>query len=282
MAIVKILSRHNPSYDSLVKYVLRYVSNEKKSNDSLTYTQNLRSDNINGYVKEFIENEAFRRNVRTDQIHLFHEIVSFGVAEREIITPAMIDDLARRYMRLRGDASVMLGYPHFDRDHIHLHFCVSALQYRTGKSAGLSKQQLQELKLSFQEYHKQHYPELTKSAPQHGRGGAYLTHGQWHAKRRKEVEQTVQQCFDKAKTQNEFLALMRDADLHHYERNGIATGITHEGVKFRFSKLLEDRELSSLPIDRSEEEQTLAEIRDIRIRQSERDDRSRDMDERER
>lgn len=194
----------------------------------------------------------------------------------------MINDSAHEYMRLRGDKGVILGYPHWDREHVHLQFCVSALEYRTGKSFGLSKQQLQELKVSFQEYHKQHYPELNKSAPEHGRGGAYLTHGQWHAKRREEITHIVQQCFNKAATQNEFLSLLRDADLHHYERDGIPTGITHEGAKFRFLRLLGERELNSLPIDRSEEEQALAEIQNIQERQHERDDRSRNMEDRER
>jgi hypothetical protein len=261
-----------------MRYILRYVVNEEKSHNSVVYTQNLRSDTLDGYVKEFVQNEAFRRNVRKDNIHMYHEVVSLSADENKaVITPAMIDDLAHEYMRLRGETGVIVGSVHYDREHVHLHFCVSALQYRTGKSFGLSKQQLKELKLSFQEYHKEHYPELTKSAPEHGRGGAYLTHGQWHAKRREEITQTVQQCFDRATTQNEFLTLLRDADLHHYERNGIPTGITHEGAKFRFSKLLEDRELSSLPTDRNEEERVLTEIRSIRERQRERDDRSRDI-----
>src|ERR1700761_1439246 len=154
MAIVKILSRHSPTYRSLVRYVLRYVANEEKSGWGAVYTQNLRSDNIDGYISEFVTNEAFRQYTRTDEIKIFHEIVSFGASEnREAITAAMIDDLAHEYMRLRGDTGVILGYPHWDKNHMHLHFCVSALQYRTGKSYGLNKRQLQELKLSFQEYH---------------------------------------------------------------------------------------------------------------------------------
>ena len=183
MAIVKILARHSPSYGQLVRYILRYVASEDKSHNSIIYTQNLRSDTMGGYVDEFIANEAFRQNVRKDQIHIYHEIVSLSADEnKEKITPAMIDDLAHEYMRLRGETGVILGSAHYDRDHVHLHFCVSALQYRTGKSAGLSKQQLQELKLSFQEYHQQKYPELTQSAPAHGRGGRYISVGKsgWH------------------------------------------------------------------------------------------------------
>lgn len=194
----------------------------------------------------------------------------------------MIDNLAQEYMRLRGNTGVMLGAVHNDKNHIHLHFCVSALQYRTGVSFGLSRQQLQDLKVSFQDYHKEHYPELTKSAPEHGKSGKYLTHGQWHVQQREQIMQTVQQYLDRSTTQNEFLALLREANLHHYERNGKPTGIEYNGVKFRFARLLADKQFDSLPIDRSEEEQTLADIRNVRERQKERDDRSRDIEDRER
>ncbi len=283
MAIVKILSRHSPSYASLVKYVLRYVANEDKSHGWQVYTQNLRSGTITGYVKEFVENEAFRRQSRTDQIHLFHEIVSFGAMEnREAITPAMIDDLAQQYMRLRGNAGVMVGAVHRDKDHVHMHFCVSALHYRTGKSFGLGKAQLHELKTSFQKYHELHYPELTKSVPFHGRGGRYMSDRAWRVQQRQQIVERVRQCFAQAKSQTDFLSQLRAADLHHYERNGVPTGITYEGVKFRFSRLLEERQLSNLPIDRSEEEQVLAEISAIRERQRGRDERSHDIGDRER
>jgi hypothetical protein len=61
MAIVKILSRHSPSYKSLIQYILRYIIDEKKTHKEHIYTNNLRADTIPGFIKEFIENEAFRR-----------------------------------------------------------------------------------------------------------------------------------------------------------------------------------------------------------------------------
>jgi len=192
MAIVKILARHNPSYASLIRYQLRYVLQDIKNDKAEVYTQNLRSNTVTGYIQEFIENEAFRRSIRSDQIFLTHEVISFHRDENGyLLSHEVVEDLAYEYMRLRGEKGVILTAVHRDKDHVHLHACVSALEYRTGKSFGLNKRQLQELKVSFQEYHKQRYPELTKSAPQHGRGGAYFTHGQWHAKRREEVVQTV-------------------------------------------------------------------------------------------
>eukprot|EP01037_Dinobryon_pediforme_P007926 gene7926-7998_t len=265
----------------LKKYILRYVIDEKKNHNEQVYTNNLRSNTMSGYVKEFTENEAFRQHSRIDQIHLFHEIVSFGADEdKDATTPEMIGDLAREYMRLRGNTGVMLGAVHRDRSHVHIHFCVSALHYRTGLSFGLSKSRMLELKKSFQDYHTRRYPALTRSSPEHGKGARYQSHAQWHSTQRERIIGTVRDCFARATSQQDFLALLKIQDLHHYERNGIATGIGHDGTKFRFSDLLEPGHLESLPNDRSEEEKTLAEIRSIRVRPRERDSVSRDIEER--
>jgi len=247
------------------------------------YTSNLRGNNINEFVQEFITNEAFRRQRRLDQVRIFHEIISFNSAEnKDVITDAMIDDLAHTYMRLRGDTGVMLGAVHKDKNHMHLHFCVSALHYRTGKSLGLNKTQLRELKQSFQEYHKQHYPELSKSFPEHGKDTRYVSHSAWHRQQRKQIIGIVQQCFAQATSQRDFLELLRDRELHHYERNGKPIGIEYDGLKFRFSRLLPENQFESLPIERSEEYRVLAEIQAVRDRQHERENREHDSADRER
>ena len=275
MAIVKILARHSPSYGSLVRYIL----NEAKMNKAEVYTHNLCSDTIEDYIKEFIENEAFRRQSRSDQIYLFHEIISFHANENNAaISKEMIDDLVQKYVELRGNTAVMLGACHRDKEHIHLHFCVSALHFRTGKSIGLSKMQLLELKTKFQEYHKERYPQLTMSTPKHGKGMQNLSHAQWHRQQREQIIETVKRSFAQARSQKDFLDMLQNKHLYHYERNGKPTGIEYDGAKFRFSRLLDDKQFEALPIERSEEEQALADIRFIRARQQERDKRSKDLD----
>jgi len=280
MAIVKILARHSPTYASLVSYVLKYIANEGKTDVSKIYTNNLRGNTIDGFVEEFVNNERFRRTNRIDQIHLYHEIISFSDVERkELFTKEVIDDLAKEYLRLRGNKAVILAAPHFDKNHVHIHACISALEYRTGKSVGLNKAQLKALKEKFQEYHKTHYPELTKSFPRHGSGERQMAHGKWHAKRRDEVIEQVKRCFAQAASQHQFLELLRNAGLHHYERNvGKPEGIEYEGARFRFSRLIGKGQLDTLPIDRSEEEKALEEIRKVRERQMERNDISRDKE----
>ena len=279
MAIVKILARHSPSYASLIKYIL----NEAKADKLQMFTNNLRSNSVDEYVQEFITNEAFRKQSRSDQIYLFHEIVSFSADENNtLLTPELLDDLAHEYMRLRGNTGVMLGAVHRDKGHVHIHFCVSALHFCTGKSFGLSKVQLLELKSSFQKYHQLHYPELSKSAPAHGRGGRYVGEKEWRAKQREQIIDRVQECFAKARSQSDFLALLREADLHHYERNGKPTGIEYEGVKFRFSRLLDGDGFDTLPLEQSEEQKALEAISALRASQQERERAERNGGDRER
>jgi len=190
----------------------------------------------------------------------------------------MLSDLAQKYLELRGDTGVMLAAWHHDANHLHLHACVSGLHYRTGKSFGLSKAQLHEVKVQFQEYHKAKYPELAMSAPKHGKGERSLSHAEWHRQQRQQFNDVVRECFSQARSQQHFLELLRDNDLHHYERNGKPTGIEYDGAKFRFSRLIDDKQFETLPVERGEEEQVLSEIRAIRERQQERDQRDRDLD----
>jgi len=260
---------------------LRYVGNDRKTDGNAVYTQNLRSDSIDGYVSEFVENEAFRQSHRVDNVMLTHEIISFSASEnREVFTQSVIDNLAKEYIRLRGNKAVILAAGHFDKNHIHIHACVSALEYRTGKSIGLNKAQLKELKENFQQYHKIRYPELTKSFPRHGSREPQLTHGQWHAKQRDDMIEKVKGLFSKSASQNQFLGLLQNEGLYYYERAGKPQGIECEGARFRFSRLLGKDQLDSLPMDRTEEERALAEIRSTRERQKERDSLSRDIEDR--
>jgi len=277
MAVIKILSRHNPSYASLINYILQEGKNEKPE----IISHNLRSDTIPGYTKEFIENESFRQHTRSDQVYLFHEIISFNASEdNNQIGPEVIRDIANEYFRLRGHEGVMLGAVHRDKEHVHLHVCVSALQFRTGTSFRLSKGELRELKVSLQDYHKQKYPGISKSFPEHGKGKAYLKDFKWHALQREQrnllkeqINDKVRSCFEKSASQKEFLELLREENLYHYERGGKPYGIEYEDTKFRFSGLLEPEQFESLSIDLKEEEKTLDEIRSIR---EERDGRERD------
>jgi len=266
MAIIKILSRHNPTYRSL----LRYILNESKNEKPQIFTHNIRTNNIEGYIKEFIQNESLRKNNRSDQVYLYHEIISFNASENKAkITPEMLNDIAQYYFKNRGEG-VSVGAVHRKgNEHIHIHFCTSALQYRTGKSMRISKPELHKLKVSLQEYHKQKYPEISNSFPNHGSGKPYQKNYSFQKEKRNSIKEKIsdiiKSCFEKAGSQKEFLQSLMGQNIFHYERNGKITGVEYEDMKFRFSSLgIDNEQLEALPKDLSEEKKVLKQIQKIR------------------
>ncbi len=283
--IVKLLSRHNASYDSLIGYILKGA--RAKGKEPQVFTHNLRSEDKKGWVKEYIENEALRQHPRSNQVYLYHEIISFSNKEETgAITKEMLDDIGNQYISLRGKDGVFMGAVHQEKGHTHIHFCTSGVKFRTGMAFRMSRYELQGVKIKLQEYHKQKYPEIKQSFPKHGKGQEYVTDREWQARHKderavlkSEISAQVKSCFDVAKSQKEFLELLRDKGLHHYERSGKATGITYEDTKFRFSRMgISNEQFNGLAVDRAEEQKALDEIQAIRDGKEERAMKEKDID----
>lgn len=271
MPIVKILARHSPTYGALLHYITK-ADKGKDQNPPRILTHNIRGTSIKEMEREFMENETFRRISRADQVYLFHEIVSMSALDKETITEDLLLQVAEQYIALRGREGVYVAALHADKDHYHWHFAVSSLEYRTGKAFRVSPKELHELKVNLEAFTKQ-FPELQHSHCNHGSGREYVTDREWHARQKpqrnlikEEIQEKVKDLFVQSKTQQEFLQQLTEAGIPHYERNGIPTGIVHEsGMKFRFSRLdIDKEELQQLPVDRTEEERVLEEIRSIR------------------
>lgn len=87
------------------------------------------------------------------------------------------------------------------------------------------------------------------------------------------IREKVAETYNLTKTQKEFLELLRDNNLHHYERNSKVQGLVDEnGLKFRFSRL--DVTFEELPVDiieKMEEQQILEEIQALRVAREEKE-----------
>lgn len=238
--IYKVLPRHSETYSSLLSYIFKQI----ETADKHVFLHNIRGRTKKEWVQEFKENETYRKYKRSDQAYLFHEILSFSKADKISINEKILQDIASEYIRLRGKTGVFAGAVHYDKDHIHIHFCVSSLEYRTGNAFRLNPKKLKELKVQLQEYHMQKYPELSSSICEHGKEHEYLTDKEYHHKKRtgrkllkEEIQDYVMKIYNQSSTLKSFFEALRDAGLHHYERKGIPMGITYMGAKFRFSRL---------------------------------------------
>jgi hypothetical protein len=267
--IVKVLTRSTPSYGSLVNNLTK--EGKGKNGKPFIITHNFRGSTKDEWVKEFMENEAFRQYIRKDQIYLYHEIISLSNKEnKELITQEVLQDLAQQYINFRGKEGMYIASFHEDKEHSHIHFAVSGVKYRTGLAHRLTHNSLKELKMNFQEYHKGQYPFLSFSNPEHGKGKEYINDAEYFSKTKRtnvkeKIKLQIHEVFKEAKSQQHFLQLLQENNLNHYERNGKPIGIVCDDLKFRFSRL--DLPFKEMPIDlqmKSQEQEMLDEIRMLR------------------
>ncbi len=269
--IIKLLSRHSPSYGGLIDYLLK----EGKGGDDKTpepLLHNFRGTNKNEWVKELCQNEAFRKNPRKGQIYFQHAILSFNNLDSQNLTPEILKDLTQKFIELRGKDGMYLTAQHNDRDHLHIHCLISGLKFKTGKAFRLPKDKLKDLKVQLQNYQIEKYPELKNSLPNHGSGKEYLTPNEYGAKiknsksyKKSELALKINEILNTSSTQENFLEKLREQGYHHYERGGKIYGITLDDKNYRFNTLgVSLDKMNSLPNDLTQEEQALKEISELR------------------
>lgn len=167
--IIKNLTRKSGT-GQLLSYLFRYITAEQKTTvKPFIVRHNIRSNSIAGYVKEFEQNEKNRIVKRKDQTCINHTIISWSKKDAKKLNDNMLRDLAKVYIRFRGELNLYVITKHVDKEHTHLHCCVSATEIGTGKSSRISKMEFEDLKKSLDTYQKEHYPELANSLPYHGK-----------------------------------------------------------------------------------------------------------------
>jgi len=234
---------------------------------------NMRSRSLEGFKREFEQNEKGRMHKRKDATSIHHTIISFSNLDKAHVTEKMLRDISREYIRLRGENNLYCGTVHNDRDHIHLHIAMSGTEMGTGKSSRISKKKFEDVKIALQSFQRLHYPELKHSLPEHGR-----------AKSREKTKEEIQKIKTderatyrselmgiatisaKSKSTEHFISQLNDKGYSIYSRNGNEpSGIVYKGYKFRFNKIGVDLEpLRQQDIQREKDEQILKELHDLR------------------
>jgi hypothetical protein len=279
--IVKSLSRRSGGTAQLVKYILRYVTKEKQQKESkekhsrekpFIIRHNLCARSMNGYIRAFNEIEALREHKRANAIGVYHHILSFSSKDKEHISDAMLKELAVKFIQLRGQDNVYIGTKHTDKEHIHLHLAMTAVDLG-GRSARISRARFQELKLELDRYQKEHYPELVNSLPDHGKKSrentkeAIRENAKTHRTTEKVVlSEVLETAFAQSGSLEQFLSELGEKGYTPYYRSGILTGITTEGNrKFRLARLgYPVEKLHALNLAKERGEKQLAELKALR------------------
>lgn len=271
--ILKSLSRRSGSTSQLVKYILRYVlekeekeKGSKQKEKPFIIRHNLRSRSIGEYLKEFEELEQLREHRYANSVSIYHHILSFSSKDTEHISDNLLRDIAAKFIELRGQDNLYIGTKHTDKDHIHLHLAMSAVDL-AGRSARISKKDFEQLKLDLDTYQREHYPELKHSLPEHRRKSREVTRAaiieNIQSQRQSEkasLFQLLDKAYTRSKSLDQFLEQLTTQGCTPYYRAGTLTGITTEsGRKYRFKGLGYDNEkLEQLSILEKQEQELQA------------------------
>jgi hypothetical protein len=216
-----------------------------KEGKSFAIFHNLKGASIDEWAKQYNTNEEFRQRKRRDSVYLTHEILSWHRDDAKHITLAKMEEMAREYIKQRNPRGIYLAVPHFDKEHYHIHILASGIEYRTGKSLRLSKQNLHKLKKDIQQYQQERFPELSKSIVEHGKKEkSFTSDKEYQVKLRtgRETEKEkllgiLKTFYKKSDSKETFYKLLNECGLKTYERGGKTSGVIFGNYKFRFKRL---------------------------------------------
>lgn len=278
--IIKSLSRKSNG-TQLIKYIFRYVLDQDKikgikvptkaKEPAFLIRHNVRSRSVEGMIREFKENEQYRLVHRKDSVKLFHTIISFSGKDTTHVNDKLLKDIAKKFISERGTNSLYIGTKHENKDHIHVHLCISGVQ-TNGRSSRITKQQFHHIKLELDRYQKRKYPELIHSLPEHGRAKqqkskeAILENVKQSRQTKKEALCTIlEKTYKNSTSVDHFLSELQVTGYEPYYRNGKLQGVLYEGQKFRLGRLgYDEASLQALDQAKVQEEQTLAQMQQLR------------------
>lgn len=272
--IIKSLSRKsNPV--QLIKYALRYSLKEnntqlQKENATVLLKHNLRSKDIEGYIKEFKDNESYRIYRRKDSVILFHTILSFAPDDTKRISKPMLKDIAQKFVQLRGSDCLNLAVSHTEKQHKHIHILTSGVKIN-GKSSRVSKQGFNHILNELEKYQQDKYPSLVHSKNTHSKTKIQdkeqlIAHLQKTRNSNKlSLLNNLEKAYQNAQSKEDFSKRLSSGGYEIYFRNGRPQGLLAEGKKFRFTSLNFDvANLEKLNQRELKTSQSLAEIHAIR------------------
>jgi GNAT superfamily N-acetyltransferase len=170
--IIKLMTRTTKgSIRSLAKYVLSYTTDnlakDKKKATVLVRHNLTYSNDIEGYIRAFMENEQARVYRRKNNAILQHVVISFSPLDHAKVTGAVLKKVSKKWITLTAADCLCLAVSH-EKENQHAHLIISAVK-TNGRSARLSQKQLSHALEEMELYQAKEFPFLTLSAISHAK-----------------------------------------------------------------------------------------------------------------
>lgn len=230
--------------------VLGYIFRENEKDETFVLTKYIKGKNLSveELHSQFLSNEELRLNKRKNNVVLYMDILSFHAKDAERLNNEKLYQITLKYLSLRAPKSIAVATVHRnEKDHTHLHICFSGVEYKTGKSIRISKEDFrQKVKLPMEKYQQDIFPELILSKIRHEKSISVkreqkketekLVEARGGVSEKQQLLTLLEEIFKTAKSQQDFYQKLTQRGVKLYYRNAKITGI--EGKrKFRFRSL---------------------------------------------
>lgn len=271
--IIKMLRRKTPSFKQLLHYIARQDGVGEEDRRFMAHNLPL-TDDLNELAEAFLENAEYRSNKnRKNGVVLHHHILSFNPVDSEGLSPGILEDIATHYIEENFPHFLAFSAVHRDKDHTHIHFCISANERGKKKLLQLNNKQFAKLKRDMEKWQLEKYPQLSKSVIFHKDKAQEIEQKQEVEKdplqslnyaERQEAEiktakvrdkdfqmkqrtgkathkdtlsEQVQRIYQESHNLEAFVVALEEAGLEVYSYRGVLKGVIYEGRKYRFSTL---------------------------------------------
>lgn len=107
---------------------------------------------IASMLAQFKTNDKKRLVPHTRANKAYHEIISFHAKDAKFLSKEDMLKVARKYAKERSPNSLVVASMHRNKQHLHIHCVISAVEYETGLVNRLSKKQFREVKMILENY----------------------------------------------------------------------------------------------------------------------------------
>lgn len=230
--------------------VLGYIFRENEKDQAFMLTKFIKGKNLSTEAlhQQFLSNEELRLNRRKNNVVLYMDILSFHPEDAQRLNNEKLYQITLKYLSLRAPKSIAVATVHRnEKDHTHIHVCFSGVEYKTGKSIRISKEDFkQKVKLPMEKFQQEVFPELTLSKIRHEKSASLkkeqkkesekLLEANGGLSEKQQILKILEAIFKTANSEQDFYEKLESKGIKLYTRNGKITGIQGKR-KFRFKVL---------------------------------------------
>ena len=239
-----ILTKENQKQLGFI--INRYIKGDRsfdkemqEAQSDLIKEQKLLEKRIKNMVSQFNDNESKRTIERRNKNIAYHEILSFHKADTDKLPKKVLLKIARKYAKERSPNSMVISTMHSDKDHLHIHNVISALEFATGKPVRLSRKEFKEVKIRMEQFQEKELG-LTFSKVNHSKKKEAMLqldierelNLRGKQSERQELRDVLVEVFARVRTEEVDKKEFEKAGIQFYSRGGKIVGV--QGFKRRY------------------------------------------------